>query len=143
MSEPTTQTAALQGIPFFSGLSSEELEGVLEVARPVSFDAGSAIVTEGDPGDGMYVLLDGAAEVDVGGRYHKLGPGDFIGEMALISARKRMATVKATEAVDALRIPAETFRSFLLEHPAVALSMLESLVERLREVQQRIDAWMA
>jgi CRP-like cAMP-binding protein len=54
-----------------------------------------------------------------------------------------MATVKAVEPAEALRIPAETFRTFLLEHPAVALSMLESLVDRLREVQERIDAWMA
>jgi CRP-like cAMP-binding protein len=86
MSEPTTQTEALQGIPFFAGLSREELDGVLDVARPVSFEAGTAIVTEGDPGDGMYVILSGTAEVDVGGRFHKLGPGNFFGEMALISA---------------------------------------------------------
>jgi CRP-like cAMP-binding protein len=83
------------------------------------------------------------AEVDVGGRFHKLGRGDFFGEMALISEGQRMATVKATEAVEALRIPADEFRSFLLDHPSVAISMLKALVGRLREVEQRIDAWMA
>jgi CRP-like cAMP-binding protein len=63
--------------------------------------------------------------------------------MALVSAGRRMATVKAVEPVEALKIPAEGFQSFLLEHPGVALSMLRAVVDRLREVEQRIDAWMA
>jgi CRP-like cAMP-binding protein len=136
-------TDALASIPFFAGLAPEDLADILQVGRAVSFDAGTAIVTEGDPGDGMYLLVSGTAEVEVGGRFHRLGPGAFFGEMALVSRRKRMATVTATEPVEAIAIPAEGFRSFLLGHPAVALSMLESLVERLREVQERIDAWMA
>ena len=41
-----------------------------------------------------------------------------------------------------LRIPGEEFRSFLLEHPQIAVSMLAALSERLREVEQRLDAWM-
>ena len=136
-------TEALASIPFFSGLARQDLEGILEVGRSASFEPGVAIVTQGDQGDAMYVLVSGAAEVEVGGRFHRLGPGAFFGEMALVSRRRRMATVTATELVDAIEIPADAFRSFLLEHPAVALSMLESLVERLREVQDRIDAWMA
>jgi CRP-like cAMP-binding protein len=90
----------------------------------------------------MYVILSGSAEVDVGGRYHTLRPGDFFGEMALVSAKRRAATVRAAEPVEALRIPADAFGSFLLDHPAVAVSMLRAVVERLREVQERIDAWM-
>jgi CRP-like cAMP-binding protein len=134
---------ALRSTPFFSSLSQEDLEGILRVGQPVAFDAGSTIVAEGDPGDAMYIVVDGTAEVDVGGRYHKLTNGSFFGEMALIGATKRMATVKATEPVQALRIGADDFRSFVLEHPQVALSMMQALVERLREVEQRIDAWMA
>ncbi len=91
----------------------------------------------------MYLITAGVAEVDVGGRFHRLGPGEFFGEMALISQGKRMATVKATEAVEALRIPVDAFQSFLLDHPSVAISMMKALVARLREVEQRIDAWMA
>jgi CRP-like cAMP-binding protein len=63
--------------------------------------------------------------------------------MALIASGKRMATVKAVESVQALRIAVEDFQSFVLAHPGVALSMMKALVERLREVEQRIDAWMA
>ena len=110
--------------------------------KRVEFEPGAAMVEAGDRGDAMFVILSGSAEVDVGGRYHVLKPGDFFGEMALISSKKRTATVKAVEPVDALRVPAEDFRNFLLEHPSVSLAMLEAMVERLREVQNRIDAWI-
>lgn len=138
-----TETQALQQTPFFAGLPMEELEAIAEVGSTVRFEPGATIVAEGDLGDSMYIVLSGIAEVDVGGRFHRLTEGDFFGEMALISSRKRIATVKATETVDALRIPADAFQSFLLEHPSIAVSMLREIVDRLREVEQRIDAWMA
>lgn len=142
MTQPTVETEALHRAPLFAALASEDLEGILKVAEPATFEPGQAIVEKGEPGDAMFVVTAGTAEVDVGGRFHKLGPGDFFGEMALISETKRMATVKAAEPVQALRIPADGFRSFVLEHPEVALSMMRALVERLREVEQRLDAWM-
>jgi CRP-like cAMP-binding protein len=142
MSGPAVETSALRNTPFFAELAPEDLDGILRVAQPVSFESGEAIVEAGDVGDGMYIIVDGAAEVDVGGRYHRLKRGDFFGEMALIAAKKRMATVKAVEPVQAVKVPADEFQSFLLEHPSVALSMLKALVERLREVEQRIDALM-
>jgi CRP-like cAMP-binding protein len=143
MGEMTIETKALQGAPFFAGLSAEDIGGILQVGRPASFEPGQSIVEQGDPGDGMYIIVSGTAEVDVGGRFHKLTTGDFFGEMALFTTGKRMATVKAVETVRALKIPADGFQSFLLERPAVALSMLQAIVDRLREVEQRIDAWMA
>jgi CRP-like cAMP-binding protein len=143
MSEAAVETKALESTPFFAGLPPEDLNGILRVGHAVSFEPGRAIFEQGEIGDAMYVMLDGVAEVDVGGRYHRLQAGDFFGEMALLTARKRMATVKAVEPVRALRIPADDFRTFLLQHPSVAVSMLGALVERLREVEQRIDALMA
>lgn len=143
MSDPSVEIEALRNAPFFAGLSPADLDGILHVGRPVSFEPGQPMVEEGDVGDGMYIIVSGTAEVDVGGRFHKLTTGNFFGEMALISAGKRMATVRAAEPVEALKISADGFQSFLIEHPGVALSMLRAVVERLREVEQRIDAWMA
>jgi CRP-like cAMP-binding protein len=99
-------------------------------------------VERGDPGDAMYIIVGGAAEVDVGGRFHRLERGDFFGEMAVLAGKRREATVKAVEPVEALRIPGDEFRAFLLEHPHLAVAMLQSLVERLREVQDRLDTWI-
>jgi CRP-like cAMP-binding protein len=143
MNESAIETAALKSTPFFGDLTPEDLSGILNVGRPASYTAGDPIVEEGDVGDGMYIVVSGEARVDVGGRYHVLKAGDFFGEMALISPGKRMATVRAQADVETLKIPAEEFQAFLLAHPAVGLAMLKAIVERLREVEQRIDAWMA
>jgi CRP-like cAMP-binding protein len=142
MDEVTVGLAALERTPLFAGLDRGHLEEVVAVGRRTSYDAGQAIVERGDPGDAMYVVLGGAAEVDVGGRFHRLERGDFFGEMAVLAGKPREATVRAVEPVEALRIPADDFQAFLLDHPHVAVGMLKSLVERLREVQDRLDTWI-
>jgi CRP/FNR family cyclic AMP-dependent transcriptional regulator len=142
MSDSNLGAEALQRIPFFTGLSDADADSVLQVGQRVSFQPGDTIVERGEMGDAMYLMLAGTAEVDVGGRFHTLKQGDFFGEMALIAAKKRMATVKAVEPVQALRIPAEDFQAFLLSHATVAVAMLKALVDRLREVEERVEAWM-
>jgi CRP-like cAMP-binding protein len=142
MDEVTVGRSALERTPLFAGLDREHLEDVVAVGQRVSYDPGQAIVERGDQGDAMYIVVDGAAEVDVGGRYHRLERGDFFGEMAVLAGKPREATVKAVEPLVALRIPAEEFQAFLAGNPQIAVGMLKSLVERLREVQDRLDTWV-
>jgi CRP-like cAMP-binding protein len=142
MDEVAVGLGALERTPLFAGLDREQLQSVLSVGQRVTIDAGQAVVERGDPGDAMYIMLDGAAEVDVGGRFHRLERGDFFGEMAVLAGKPREATVKAVERVEALRIPADDFQAFLRDNPRVAVGMLQSLVERLREVQDRLDSWI-
>jgi CRP-like cAMP-binding protein len=142
MDEVTVGRSALERMPLFAGLDREHLEDVLAVGRRVSFQPGQAIVERGDPGDAMYIVVDGAAEVDVGGRFHRLERGDFFGEMAVLAGKRREATVKAVEPLVALRIAADDFQAFLADNPRIAVGMLKSLVERLREVQDRLDTWI-
>jgi CRP-like cAMP-binding protein len=142
MDEVTVGVTALERTPLFAGLDREHLQNVLRVGHRVSFDAGQAIVERGDAGDAMYIVMSGAAEVDVGGRFHRLERGDFFGEMAVLAGKNHEATVKAVEQVEALRIPADDFQVFLRDHPQIAVGMLKSLVERLREVQDRLDTWI-
>jgi CRP-like cAMP-binding protein len=142
MDEVTVGRSALERTPLFAGLDREHLEDVVAVGQRVSYDPGQAIVERGDQGDAMYIVVDGVAEVDIGGRYHRLERGDFFGEMAVLAGKPREATVKAVEPVVALRIPAEEFQAFLAGNPRIAVGMLKSLVERLREVQDRLDTWI-
>ena len=142
MDEMTLGVAALESAPLFAGLDREHLESILRVGHRVSFAPGQAIVEWGDPGDAMYIMMSGAAEVDVGGRFHRLEQGAFFGEMAVLAGKRREATVKAVEHVETLRIPADELQAFLQENPRVAVGMLKSLVERLREVQDRLDTWI-
>jgi CRP-like cAMP-binding protein len=143
MSDRDASPPALSATGLLAGLSDEELTGIRAISEPTSFGPDQPVFETGDTGDGMYVVLSGEARVDVGGRFHILKAGDFFGEMALIAPERRMATVRAVGELEALKIPAEAFRAFVLEHPSVALAMMKSLVLRLREVEQRIDAWMA
>ena len=141
MDDQAVGMSALQEMPLFGGVNQLDLQNILKIGDIRSFEPGDVIVQRGDVGDALYIVLRGTARVDVGARYHDLTPGDFFGEMALIASKKRMATVKAHDRVDTLRIGAEGFQNFLLHQPRVAIEMLKSLVERLREVQERIDAW--
>ena len=133
----------LQRTGLFAGISDEDSAALLASGERVAIAQNAAVFEAGDRGDAMYVVLEGEARVDVGGRFHILKAGDVFGEMALIAPGPRMATVKAVTALGALRIPAEGFEPFLLAHPRVALSMMRFLAVRLREVEQRLDAWMA
>jgi CRP-like cAMP-binding protein len=127
----------------FAGLDANDADGILQAGERLSFPAGTMVFETGDRGDAMFVIASGEARVDVGGRFHVLKPGDFFGEMALLAPGPRMATVKAESDVEAIKIGADEFQAFLVEHPVVSLSMMKQLVLRLREVEQRIDAWMA
>jgi CRP-like cAMP-binding protein len=142
MNDTTVGITALERTPLFAGLDRQDLQNVLGCGQRVSFERGQVIVERWDPGDAMYVIVSGAAEVDVGGRFHRLERGDFFGEMAVLAGKQREATIKAVEPVEALRIPADRLQAFLLENPKVAVGMLKSLVERLREVQDRLDTWI-
>src|SRR6266513_1913842 len=133
-----TTVEALRSSPFFEGLADDDLERIAEMGEPVSFGEGETIMEKGTPGDAMYVLLWGTAELEVGGRVHKPGAGQVVGEMALFSRKKRTATVTAAAPVEALTIPADRFHEFLLQNPTVAVGILEQVVERLREVQDRV-----
>jgi CRP-like cAMP-binding protein len=136
-----TTVEALRSSPFFAGLAEEDLERIAEMGEPVSFGQGETIVEKGSSGDAMYVLLWGTAEVEVGGRVHKPGAGQVVGEMALFSRKKRTATVTASEPAEALKVPADRFHEFLLRNSSVAVGILEQVVERLREVQDRVEAY--
>jgi CRP-like cAMP-binding protein len=142
MDDTAVGISALEAMPLFAGVTKHDLQNILKIGELRSFEPGQSIVERGELGDSMYIVLRGVAQVDVGGRFHELKPGEFFGEMALVAGRKRTATVKASdERVDALRIGSEEFQGFLLHQPRVAIAMLKGLVDRLREVQERIDSW--
>jgi CRP-like cAMP-binding protein len=138
MGEPD-EVEALRRVPFFEDLTPDDLERLARVGQRRTYSKGDRIVSRDEVGGGMFVILSGTAVVEAGGKRHTLGPGDFFGEMALIARRPRSATVTAAEPVEAITFEAMYFRPFLIKNPSVAVTILEGVTRRLRDVQERID----
>lgn len=127
--------AQLGKVPIFSECSKRELAVIAHAAKKVSHKEGTVIAREGERGIGLFLILDGACKVTIGGKTKaKLGPGDFFGEVALLDGGPRTATVTATTPVRLIGITGWVFRGLLMEHPSIALKTLEAVAGRLRSV---------
>ena len=123
----------LANVPLFSDCSQRDLQTVARVVREIPHAAGTVIAREGEPGVGLVILLDGTAEVSIGGRKKAtLGPGEFFGEIALLDGGPRTATVTAKTDVHLLGLTEWVFRGLMSEHPTIALKTLQQMAGRLR-----------
>ena len=127
----------LRRIPFFEDLTPEDLERVARIGERRRFGTGDTIIAKDSQGQDLYVILSGRATVEAGGKTHELGPGEFVGEMSLLGRKPRSATVTAVAPTDCLVFEAMYFKPFLIKNPSVAVAILEGVVERLREAQER------
>jgi signal transduction histidine kinase len=130
--------ADLRKSPLFQGLSDEELQRLIDSARPVSLRAGETLIKQGDTGDTAYVITKGEFEIlkQSGQSLIKIdvrGPGDVVGEMALISRSPRSATITASMDGEVLSIPKETFERLLSTSPKAAMAVLQWVMARLAQ----------
>ena len=139
MSGVPRDVEALRRIRFFEELTDDDLARVAKLGQRRTFAAGETLVERDTDRGGLFVILSGRAQVEVGGAVHDLGPGDFFGEMALLGHTRRSASVTASEPVEALVIETIYFDPFLIQNPSVAVAILHGVVERLREVQERVE----
>lgn len=131
---------ALRKVRFFEELTDDDLARVAKIGQRRTYAPGEALVERDSDRGGLFVILGGSASVEVGGATHRLGPGDFFGEMALLGRTRRSASVTASEPVDALVIETIYFDPFLIQNPSVAVAILHGVVDRLREVQERVES---
>ena len=132
----------LRSISFFSeALSSPELDVLADYARSVEFDPGSALIREGDLSDSMFVIVSGKVTVSVHDMGESrsvatLGPGELVGEMALMTGAPRTATVAAQTPVVALEIGRSAVESLLSANPTLWIGLAAMLAKR----QQQLDS---
>jgi CRP-like cAMP-binding protein len=131
------RTDALAGVPIFAGLSRSALERIARIANHLELRAGQVLIEPRAKGSGMFVLLDGAATVGIRGKsVRELGPGDIVGELALLTeGAVRTARVRATTPVRCVAISRNDFRKILSDEPRVALAILETVAARLASLQ--------
>jgi cAMP-dependent protein kinase regulator len=124
--------------PFFTSFSKGERHRVMELFAPVSFDKGGEIITEGEAGPGIFLLLGGTADVSKtasGERVHlaTLRAADLCGEMSLIHDQPTSANVTASDTVEALFLSRTDFQGIVDEHPEVVSYLSGINDERLRQ----------
>jgi CRP-like cAMP-binding protein len=91
------ERARLAAIPLFEGLPERELDAVAEVASELEIEPGEALTTEGEFGHALFAVEAGSAEVSIdGASVGVAGPGDVIGEIAVLASGRRTASVVAT-----------------------------------------------
>ena len=123
----------LREVPLFATLPPQDLQPIAAVAEEHVFSEGEMLAVQGEPGDTMYMIVEG--EVHVLGTDEQelavLSAGDFIGEMAVISSKPRAASLMAKSAVHVLELHKPAFEAILRERPETALAMMRVLCERL------------
>jgi len=128
----------LRKSPLFQGLSDDELQQLMDNAKPVSLHAGDILIKQGDPGDSAFVVIKGEFEIQkqTGQSLIKIdvrNPGDVVGEMALLSRAPRNATIISLTDSETLKIPQEAFENLLSTSSTAALAVLHWVMARLTQ----------
>ena len=134
-----------KGIPLFEGLSEADHGLLLKVAVRRNYPRHTLFLQEGDPGEHFYLLRKGLAKVYLGNAEGRevilsiLGPGDFIGEMALVDDEPCSASIMTLEESEFVSIGKAEFQKVLASSPGMAINLLKAMSLRLREANQQIE----
>jgi CRP-like cAMP-binding protein len=125
---------ALRRIPLFAALENDSLERLATVTKEVEVPPGQVLVQPGMKGTGMFFIADGTAVVETKHDRRELGPGEFFGELALMSQdATRTARVRAKTPVRCLALDRPSFVKLVSEQPEFAATLLEVALNRLAE----------
>jgi CRP/FNR family transcriptional regulator, cyclic AMP receptor protein len=127
-----TRVDLIKGLPLFELCSKRDLRRIAALARERPVEAGTALMTEGEPGREFFVVVEG--EVDVrrkGRRIARLGAGSYVGEIALLSRSPRTASVVAATPLRVLVIADRDFVELLDTLPELWLKVARTLADRV------------
>ncbi|BDU78286.1 Crp/Fnr family transcriptional regulator [Mesoterricola sediminis] len=136
----------LQASPLFRNLDEAERARILAIGQPRAHAGEEVIFREGDPGDGLYIVVTGEVRISKHAAAGEealaiLGPNAFFGEMALVDDSPRAADAIANGPTGTFFIPLQALRGLIETHHGIALKVLyalcEVLTQRLRETNER------
>lgn len=131
----------LATVPLFSACSKRELGKIAKAGDELTVDDGFVLTSQGDAGRECYVIVEGKAIVRRGNRkVATLGPGDCVGELALLDHGPRTATVVAEGPMTLFVIGARQFAGVIDEVPALSRKVMAYLATRIRELDSKIFA---
>jgi ATP-binding cassette subfamily B protein len=144
-SRPEVDLARLRTVPLLSGLSPEALGALVGRLSVERYAAGEEVVRQGDPGDRLYIINRGGAEVLVGNgqgerRVNTLRDGDYFGEIALLAGVPRTATVRATAPTQLYSIGQADFQALLQREPGIRQTIQETVAGRRAALAAAVSA---
>ena len=126
-------TDVLKRVPLFSGLDDRELQEIAAQMRERRFAAGNTVTQEGAGGAGFFVVEEGEADVSVAGdRRGSIGPGDYFGEIALLTGSDRTATITAKTDMVCWGMTPWDFRPLVEGNSAIAWKLLTAMADKLK-----------
>ena len=134
----------LKKIEIFEQLAVNELAAVASVTEEVEFQKGQEVIREGDPGETLYLIIEGRVAVfkqqDDGGEIEldRMDAGDYFGEMALFEDIPRTATIRTIEPSRMLMLHKQEFKEMVREYPQIALDICKALSGRIRKLHSRM-----
>ena len=140
------RTPLLRSISLFEGLSDEDLLLLGHALEPRQFKAGTMIFDQGDTGSSMYIVESGEINIHLPGDASRrislkdIARGEYFGELALFDEKPRSASALATTDAVLLELPRDTLEGFLARRPGVAMAILRTMSERLRETNTMLSA---
>ena len=133
----------LKRVPNLSKIEQARLKLLAFTSERVNYAEGQELCHQGDPGDAMYVILGGVADVlidtDKGQiRVAEMKKNDFIGEIAILCDVPRTATLKAREPLSTLKISKDTFYRLVAEVPQMAIEIMRELAHRVEDTNKKL-----
>jgi CRP-like cAMP-binding protein len=134
---------SLRKVQILAALKPDQLELLAKQVTTRTYRKGDVIIKQGDPGTGLFIILNGSVQVTAKTRpglpevkLNVLGKGDFVGEMSLIDGYPRSATVTALYDTDVVELNRWVFLDALRREPNIAVAMLPVLSRRIRQLEE-------
>jgi CRP/FNR family cyclic AMP-dependent transcriptional regulator len=131
---PQGPVELLKRVPIFEGLDRRDLERIAGSMKARTFRAGDTVTTEGQSGVGFFVIEGGHAKVSIGGEERRtLGPGDYFGEVALLTDSPRTATIKAETDLRCHGMTSWDFKPLVESHGSIAWKLLQAMAKNYQD----------
>jgi CRP-like cAMP-binding protein len=126
----------IASVPLFAGLDKREIQFLGKIMDDVDVPDGKVLTREGARGGEFFIVLEGSILIQRDGKeLNRLGPGDFLGEIALIDQGPRTATATAVGPARLMVLTSAAFASMLGQNPGVESKILRVLARRVRDLQ--------
>ena len=133
------KTIILKSVDLFKSIPAENLSRVAQITEEVRCDDGESIITEGEFGDSLFIVVDGNVKIHKGEKeITQMGKGSCIGDMALLDGEPRSADVTATEDTTLFKIEQEGFYEVMGGHSDIMEAIIKNLSGRVRNMNEQL-----